>query len=262
MEVYRLPNWVDNSYDLELYHSGKMGMKWGLRRYQNKDGSLTPLGRAHYGVGKARETAKKVGTTAINTADRIADNVSSSVNRAAYAIDERTGTGRETSRFNTSERRASNLGEVGTGVRRRSQIGGKKRLDVSADLSTITPKMTMKAKNFVSDSDLRDSAMDSARAVELGRIGRSYGQRYGGYTIGAQNYNMATRGVATGDKRIARRGISSATSGYTPYSKNKQGMRPGALNSEYKYAMESREENYSDREKEELEEYKRRYRTF
>ena len=37
-------------------HSGVKGMKWGQRQYQNKDGSLTPLGRAHYGIGAARKS--------------------------------------------------------------------------------------------------------------------------------------------------------------------------------------------------------------
>lgn len=32
----------------ELYHWGVKGMKWGVRRYQNKDGSLTPAGQKRY----------------------------------------------------------------------------------------------------------------------------------------------------------------------------------------------------------------------
>ena len=46
-------SFVDNSENLK--HFGKLGQKWGIRRYQNPDGSLTPEGRKHYGVGEARK---------------------------------------------------------------------------------------------------------------------------------------------------------------------------------------------------------------
>lgn len=37
----------------ELYHWGIKGQRWGQRRYQNDDGSLTTAGRLRYGVGSA-----------------------------------------------------------------------------------------------------------------------------------------------------------------------------------------------------------------
>lgn len=42
-------------YSDELLHYQVKGAKWGVRRWQNLDGSLTPEGRIHYGIGPARD---------------------------------------------------------------------------------------------------------------------------------------------------------------------------------------------------------------
>lgn len=40
----------------ELYHFGTKGMKWGVRRYQNKDGSLTDAGKKRYSTKSSKVT--------------------------------------------------------------------------------------------------------------------------------------------------------------------------------------------------------------
>lgn len=37
--------------DGELIHAGVKGMRWGVRRYQNEDGTLTPAGKKRYSKG-------------------------------------------------------------------------------------------------------------------------------------------------------------------------------------------------------------------
>lgn len=54
----------------ELYHHGIKGQKWGVRRYQNEDGSLTNAGRSHYGYESPLTKLKK--KSASNNKDKYA----------------------------------------------------------------------------------------------------------------------------------------------------------------------------------------------
>lgn len=44
-----------------LMHHGIKGQKWGVRRWQNADGSLNPAGKKRYSSGELRDMAKQVG---------------------------------------------------------------------------------------------------------------------------------------------------------------------------------------------------------
>ena len=55
--------------NVEFLHYGVEGMKWGIRRYQNDDGSLTPLGRTRYG-GKAVKEYNKATSASLRGKDK------------------------------------------------------------------------------------------------------------------------------------------------------------------------------------------------
>ena len=50
---------MENRGSEYLAHHGILGMKWGKRRFQNEDGSLTPEGRARYSDKDEKDNSKK-----------------------------------------------------------------------------------------------------------------------------------------------------------------------------------------------------------
>lgn len=50
---------MDYIYNQSLYHHGIKGQKWGVRRYQNEDGSYTPAGEQRYNIN-TREGRKQL----------------------------------------------------------------------------------------------------------------------------------------------------------------------------------------------------------
>lgn len=65
--------------DNYLAHHGVKGQKWGVRRWQNSDGSLTPDGKIHYGKGNKKEAEgtngnkSKTGNSSFTTGNKWQD---------------------------------------------------------------------------------------------------------------------------------------------------------------------------------------------
>ena len=81
-------------YPDELYHWGIKGQKWGIRRYQNEDGSLTVEGKKRYKVNSVNEyrqrqfnAGKSISESAGNIAGKASDIIRKQKNKESYKVD-------------------------------------------------------------------------------------------------------------------------------------------------------------------------------
>ena len=87
-------------YNEELYHYGTKGMKWGVRKYQNEDGSLTAAGKSRYStVADAKEAYRKAKKS---SSDKYSRATGGGYGRFTVTKDQRKNYSRDVQAFNNS----------------------------------------------------------------------------------------------------------------------------------------------------------------
>ena len=137
-------NDFDENY---LAHYGIMGMKWGVRRYQNADGSLTAAGKERYG------SDGKVGGGSVSAKAKTAKNIlkSDSGSRSSKAL-------KEARRKDMDELSTQELREINN------------RLNEEQRYLNLTRGMTSDGKKFVKEISKNVAAgIITGIAIEAGK---------------------------------------------------------------------------------------------
>ena len=135
----------------ELYHHGILGQKWGIRRYQNADGSLTAKGIKRY---KARAEKYKV------RAEKYLDKNANKLNKLKKQYDDDRLTAKGI------KRNATNI-----------EIANKMRPKLEKQLGDIktqnNARTTQIGKSFVNGSAMMSMRMNQLQAHRSSMIGAS-----------------------------------------------------------------------------------------
>ena len=145
----------------DLYHWGIKGMKWGVRRYQNSDGSLTPAGRKRYmnPDGTLNEKGKKKfggkepgGELSVYSKS---SNVTSSASKRASDMsdaDLQAGVNRlrnEDAYRDLSKKLGYDEPKTELDIKIAQMEKQKRYLELQRDISNLTPKKISKGKKLM-----------------------------------------------------------------------------------------------------------------
>lgn len=197
-----------------LYHFGTKGMKWGQRRYQNEDGSLTQLGKERYGNNGQRS---RLGMKHdLNKLDRELTNAKARYDyfhgKSAKAIakaEKKIRKYKEKGNVKAIEKQQSKIAKV-------NQTSGKKAADYKKLMdrnSKMTERIISKAlkKGFsIKSRDCqrsvnrgRNTAITILASAALAPVGLAYGQS--SYATG-KHYRVVNDGLGIRTHRSRRWG--------------------------------------------------------
>ena len=179
---------IDTTNDLA--HHGILGMKWGVRRYQNEDGSLTSAGRLrYYGAGGDRKGYYKEK----GLAKRYKDTMKSASRHQKYAgfTKDYKAWVKEDPKNRTGQRAQYEL------LRAQKMLGGKKGM---ADA-----KYAYEHKNLAKYVN-RDGSLTLAGKLKYWDTDKERGQRRMERDINRDKNSMTTSGKAYAKNRLSTMG--------------------------------------------------------
>lgn len=134
-----------NGYDEYLEHSGTKGMKWGIRRYQNKDGTWTEEGkrRRRTGEGEPSSTVPRIKELATKTRTRIVKDVK--------AMAESYEKKREERKVERAEKKAAKEAE------RAEQAETRAKEELTRAVAQGDAKTILKYRERMTDSELNQA---------------------------------------------------------------------------------------------------------